>query len=164
MLSYPERSRGVALQDLLEPDEQEWACSVKVHYQQHPFKANQGLSMTANGLRGVDDGREQAWPPQRYEAEDDGILVLPLVWTHYATGTSSTTKPWLWWMHWLTSFMVALRRSEGADAEHALHAVPGAGGRHDAARQRVAAALREAHAPRHRAHQPSHFDLLWLWL
>ena len=45
--------------------------------------------MTANGLRVVDDGREQAWPPQRYEAEDDGILVLPLVWTHYATGTSS---------------------------------------------------------------------------
>jgi len=94
--SEPERSRGAALQDLLEPDEQEWACSVKVHYQQHPFKANQGLSMTANGLRVVDDGREQAWPPQRYEAEDDGILVLPLVWTHYATGTSSRhTRPWL---------------------------------------------------------------------
>ena len=48
--------------------------------------------MTANGLRVVDDGREQAWPPQRYEAEDDGILVLPLVWTHYATGTSSHHK------------------------------------------------------------------------
>ena len=39
--------------------------------------------MTPNGLRVVDDGRDYPWPPQR---DDPDLLVLPMVWTHYATG------------------------------------------------------------------------------
>ena len=57
-----------------------------MHYMKHPFKVTAGLSMTENGLRVVDDGREYPYPPQEHEAADSDVLVMPLVWKHHTTG------------------------------------------------------------------------------
>jgi peptidoglycan/xylan/chitin deacetylase (PgdA/CDA1 family)/alpha-ketoglutarate-dependent taurine dioxygenase len=69
--------------ELLSKEERAWAEGVKVHYAPEPFKGTLGLPMTENGLRVVDDGRDY---PNPSAAEDPGLLVLPMIWAHHATG------------------------------------------------------------------------------